>query len=128
MNGDLTPYDVTCGSFKLVWWKCSKNTKHEWDSRIAFRSNGENCPYCSNHRVGEDNNLFVTHHEIAKEWHPQNKLTANQVTYGSGKIVLWLCKKGHEWKDSVHHRTVSGRTCRLCKKIAEGQKLIKDFK
>ena len=26
-NGDLTPYDVTVGSHKKVWWICSKGHK-----------------------------------------------------------------------------------------------------
>lgn len=27
-NGGLTPYDISYGSGKKVWWKCSKG--HEW--------------------------------------------------------------------------------------------------
>ena len=28
--------------------------------------------------------------------------------------LWWLCKKGHEWEDTVSHRTASGRGCRHC--------------
>ena len=29
-NGSLTPYDITAGSGKKVWWKCPKADDHEW--------------------------------------------------------------------------------------------------
>lgn len=47
-NGDLTPYDVTSGSGKKVWWQC-KNCRHEWNISIDQRSgeNGTNCPKCN---------------------------------------------------------------------------------
>jgi DNA-directed RNA polymerase subunit RPC12/RpoP len=44
-NGDLTPSTITPGSGKKVWWICEK--KHEWKARVANRSRGTGCPYCS---------------------------------------------------------------------------------
>ena len=46
-NGDLTPQDITQGSVKKVWWLCSKNDDHEWQSTVNNRSNGNRCPHCS---------------------------------------------------------------------------------
>ena len=43
-NGDLTPKDVTYGSGKQVWWKCSKG--HNWQTTAVSRSKGKSCPYC----------------------------------------------------------------------------------
>lgn len=44
-NGELTPYDVTAGSNRKVWWICEHG--HEWQARIDSRTNGGNgCPYC----------------------------------------------------------------------------------
>lgn len=37
-NGDLTPYEVSKGSHKKVWWMCKKNNSHEWEARIDSRS------------------------------------------------------------------------------------------
>jgi len=52
-NGDLTPFDVTCGSGKLVWWQCSK-CGHEWDAIINNRSsNASGCPKCNNSKAEE---------------------------------------------------------------------------
>ena len=38
-NGELTPYDVTHGSNKKVWWlgKCG----HEWEQIVKSRTNGK---------------------------------------------------------------------------------------
>jgi hypothetical protein len=44
-NGELTPYDVTCGCNKDIWWQCERG--HEWPAIICNRSNGKNCPKCS---------------------------------------------------------------------------------
>ena len=43
-NGNLLPTEVTKGSSKKVWWKCSNG--HEWEARICKRSQGSKCPYC----------------------------------------------------------------------------------
>ena len=45
----LNPNELTIGSGKKAWWKCSKG--HEWQATIANRKNGNGCPYCSNQRV-----------------------------------------------------------------------------
>ena len=51
-NGDLTPFDVTCGSNKKVWWLLSYNDpktgRHfdfEWQTSINGRNNGSDCPF-----------------------------------------------------------------------------------
>ena len=46
LNGDVTPYDVTCGSGKQIWWKC-KECNYEWEAAIFERSNGNGCPECN---------------------------------------------------------------------------------
>jgi len=46
-NGTLTPFDVTAGSNKKVWWKCEK--EHEWISSIRNRDiNNSQCLACNN--------------------------------------------------------------------------------
>ena len=46
-NGNLTPFDITVGSVKEVWWKCDKGDDHEWKTKAVFRSNGNGCPFCT---------------------------------------------------------------------------------
>ena len=46
-NKEIRPEDVVYGSYKKVWWKCSK-CGHEWQTLIATRTiQGCNCPICS---------------------------------------------------------------------------------
>ena len=48
-NLPLTPFDVTFGSGKKVWWKCSNN--HEWITSVGglvrgINDGGNGCPLC----------------------------------------------------------------------------------
>lgn len=48
-NGSLTPYDVTSGSNKVVWWKCSRNPKHRIQRSVqTYCETG--CSICSKGR------------------------------------------------------------------------------
>ena len=117
MNGDLTPYDVTDGSNKKVWWKCGKGEDHEWLKNVVNRSNGIGCPICSGHKVVRSNCLATINPELAREWHPtkNGKLTPFEITYKSGKKVWWKCDKGedHEWLKNVATRS-NGKGCPIC--------------
>lgn len=44
-RNDLTPQQVTKGSHKDIWWKCSYG--HSWKARISARDYGNGCPHCS---------------------------------------------------------------------------------
>ena len=44
-NTDILPEDVSCGSGKLVWWKCSK-CGNEWQAKVFNRVYGTGCPKC----------------------------------------------------------------------------------
>jgi len=58
-------------------------------------------------------NLFPS---LAQEWHPEKNdyLLPEHFTPGSGREIWWLGKCGHEWKDTINHRT-SGRDCPKCR-------------
>lgn len=70
-----------------------------------------------------NNSLTEIKPEIANEWHPtkNGKLTPEEVTIGSHKIVWWLGSCGHEWEATVKDR-VQGRGCPICagKRVVEG--------
>ena len=95
-NGSLTPREVLSHSGKKVWWLCSK--KHEWEARIADRSSGTDCPYCSRRAINDENCLNTINPELAREWHPtkNGNLTPSDVPSHSGKKVWWLCSRSHE--------------------------------
>ena len=119
-NVDLTPYDISIGSNKKVWWKCSKGEDHEW--KVSANSR-KGCPGCSNNMVVKSNCLSTTHPEIAKEWHPTKNedLTPFQITAGSNKKVWWKCDKGddHEWKAQPNN-IKNGDSCPIC----SGRKIV----
>lgn len=122
-NGKLSPYDVTVGSNKLVWWQCEKG--HEWRTSICDRSRGGNCPICSGRQVlAGYNDLATKNPKLAEEWHPakNGSMKASDVTLGSDKRVWWQCEKGHEWEAVISSRA-SGFGCPYC----AGQKVIVGF-
>lgn len=116
-NHPLTPKDITRGTHKKVWWKCSTKKKdHVWFASITNRSRGKGCPHC---RGLATEPLTVTHPEIAKLWHPtKNKnLTPDQVTFGNSKEVWWKCSSGHEWTSVIESRSRS-KGCPYCLRMA----------
>lgn len=112
-NGRLTPYKLTPGSKRRVWWKCRK--KHEWQAEVYSVAGGSRCPYCSGKRASGTYNLAVLDPKLASEWHHRKNapLTPFEVTPMSSNKVWWQCGKGHEWKATVAHRS-QGRGCPRC--------------
>lgn len=128
-NGDLLPSNVNCGSHKKVWWQCVVG--HEWQATVHSRTSQDvGCPYCSNKKVLVGyNDLVTVYPKIAEEWDygKNNKLLPTMVVFGSNKRVWWKCKYGHEWQDTVGHRS-KGRGCPKCAKLPKkGQSLQDKF-
>ena len=126
-NGNLRPEHFTVGSHKYVWWQCCKG--HEWQSTIKDRNQGNGCPYCSNKKLLQGYNDFLTINPIlAKEWNDilNKNLKPFQVFPNSNKKVWWKCKKGHEWQATVNNRS-NGRGCPYCsnKKVFQGYNDLK---
>ena len=114
MNDNLSPYDVSYGSNKIVWWigKCG----HVWQASIKNRNNGSGCPFCSGNRVMYGvNDLFTAFPNVAEEWSDRNyPLMPKDVTPKANKSVWWRCSAcGHEWKARVADRT-DGHGCPVC--------------
>ena len=115
-NGDRVPSDFKPASNQYAWWLCS-TCGYSWSAKISNRTSlGRGCPLCSNTVVviGK-NDLATSHPYLAKEWHPtKNKqLTPEEVTYGSGKKVWWLCPNNHEYEATILHRA-HGTACPKC--------------
>lgn len=126
-NAKLTPDDVTAGSGRKVWWKCSQYDEHEWEAMINNRtSKGSGCPICTNKKTVVSNSLAVNNPELAKEWHPtkNGSLTPYDVTAGSNKKAWWKCPRGsdHEWETYISLRN-RGRGCPYCGSSTSGPEL-----
>ncbi len=111
-NGDLTPYDISYGSGKCVWWKCL-NCKNEWKASVRDRSNEEKkCPDC--------NCLLKQNPNLSKEWHPtkNGKLKPKNVSRGSKKTVWWKCEKcGYAWEALIYKRNIGLKSCLRCRSL-----------
>lgn len=116
MNGDLTPYELTCGSHKEVWWQCPVNPKHEWKKSVNKRNNrNENCPYCNHTWTSPEYNLLIINPKLCEEWdYNKNKKKPEQYLPYSNKKVWWKCKEcGNEWFAPISSRSV-GNNCPQC--------------
>ena len=121
-NVDLDPTQLTVGSSKKAWWKCSKG--HKWEATIASRNSGHGCPYCSGQRALKGfNDLQTVNPDLAKEWNYEknNPLTPADVTANNNRKVWWKCQKGHEWQAMISDRN-GGCGCPYCagKKVLNG--------
>lgn len=117
-NGDIDPASISASSGRRVWWRCSKNTAHQWQTAVGNRVRGTGCPYCAGHRVLPCDSLAATFPEIASQWdHRRNeKLRPDQVGPGSGRRVWWFCSKGsdHRWQTTIVSRVEGGHGCPFC--------------
>ena len=115
-NYHLNPEYFTSGSNAKVWWKCKHG--HEWQAVISTRCHqNTQCPVCCNHVVISGfNDLATTHPELAKEWDYSlnGDLLPTQITFGSDKLVWWLCPSGHHWQSPISRRTSKHNTCPVC--------------
>lgn len=62
---------------------------------------------------------------LISEWSEANNLRADQVPFGSPRIVEWKCLKGlghRDFKSMVSNRTTKGQGCPLCGKIRSAEK------
>lgn len=112
-NHPLTPEDVSTGSHKKVWWRCSQG--HEWESPLYARTGGCGCPYCAGRKLLPGRDLKTLYPEIAAQWHPAKNADQKPEQYlpGSHKSVWWQCREGHEWKAMIKSR-VEGNGCPVC--------------
>src|SRR5262249_9364319 len=104
-NGDLTPWEVTAGSGKKVWWKCPAAEDHQWEAQVVSRTHmGSGCPCCENLKAVKSNGLVTTHPDLANQWHPtkNGSLTPEDVVAASPRKVWWKCPvvDDHEWQAS----------------------------
>ena len=110
----ISPYSISSGSGKKVYWLCKKG--HSYLQAICNRSKRVGCPYCAGKKVLQGyNDLTTTNPQLAMEWNYEKngELTPEKISAGSGKKVWWKCKEGHEWSAIVSNRS-KGFGCPVC--------------
>lgn len=122
LNGDLLPEQVSAGSHKKAWWlgPC----RHVWEAQIKSRTFGSRgCGYCKGRSVlAGFNDLATTHPQVAKHVSKNSRFRADEVSYGSHKVVVWDFGCGHEF-DAQVTEVVNGARCPYC----SGQRVLRGF-
>jgi Probable Zinc-ribbon domain len=118
-NARLTPDDVTPGSQRKVWWRCSANPQHVWHAQInaVVRSPHGGCPLCPHYRATPETSLRALFPSIAGDWHPtaNGDLRPEDVRARSARRIVWRCLScWHVWQTAVSHRTVRAHGCPAC--------------
>lgn len=124
-NCPATPENITKGSHRKVWWKCSEG--HEWQAQIKSRTYNHGCPFCSGTYkraiVGiNDLKTWCEQNDksyILEEWdYDNNDITPEMVTFGSHKRIKWKCMHGHSWEAVIKERTkINGNMCPICRTL-----------
>lgn len=104
----LTPFDVTLGSEKKIWWKCSEEG-HEWEALICNRSAGCNtireptgCPLCSQSK--NERNCKIIFEKIFNKPFPSNRKV-----FGNRMELDGYCEElelAFEYNGIQHYKTV----------------------
>ncbi|MHA1469578.1 MAG: zinc-ribbon domain-containing protein [Candidatus Asgardarchaeia archaeon] len=91
-NGQLTAKEVSYGSDRKVWWICSKNESHEWESSVSNRVKGQGCPFCYKKNEGKVRELLLKYFE---DWNiiPNKKIWDEYKDYKHRRYCdFWLEK------------------------------------
>ena len=120
-NETNKPEMFTKSSEYRAWWKC-KECGHSWQTTIAHRVSGTNCPKCMRKKVDEKRHtpnkgesLADLFPKLAEEWdYKKNERTPYMYKPFSQKSVWWKCEKGHEWEAKIGNRTALNRGCPYC--------------
>lgn len=120
-RNELLPIEIKSTSNKKVSWQCQGDEAHVWSAIISSRARGNNCPYCSNQRVLEGNNDFVTEYPaLAAERVPRpGEPEPRKISKGSKVRYLWQCKEfaDHQWEATVAQRTTHNTGCPICRNL-----------
>ena len=103
-NG-ISAYEVPPTYNVKMHWICPE--KHEFlkSPREVIRTKGI-CFEC--------NSLAFKFPELKKYFSQNNPMTFESLSYGSNKKVNWVCDAGHEYGQTISHKTGHGLGCPFC--------------
>lgn len=134
-NYPLTPYDVSHGSEKKVFWHCDK-CGHNWVRNICnTTAKKRGCPQCARQervnkmqktRIAKTGSFAEVHPELLKEWdYSANTVLPEEVSPKSNQKVWWkcdICKESYCTRISLR---VLGHGCSKCSRLKRIKTLVK---
>lgn len=105
VKNDVETSNVTPTHDRKVWWTCPEGHEFLKSPRETVRTNGI-CFEC--------NSLAFKFPELREFYHQDNPLGFEELSYGSNKKVKWKCFDGHEYEQTVSHKTGPGLGCPFC--------------
>jgi len=127
-RNEIEPDDVTYGSGREVWWRCSvQGCGHRWLATVSRRTHGNGCPEC-HRRPASGQSLADRHPQLIVEWDDErNPMTPHDVMHGSKTMIWWRCSVqgcGHRWQARAHNRGVGSGCPKCCLRPGPGQSLV----
>lgn len=111
-KNSVQPTEVTAGSKKKVFWKCSEG--HSWETAVqkVLGESKTRCPVCSGNKINPGvNDLHSAFPAVAAELCDDPKATHAF----SNKKKNWKCSVcGFLWESTVVNRTAGGNGCPAC--------------
>jgi very-short-patch-repair endonuclease len=120
IDRNMFPLDwLSYASNRNIYWKCKHG--HQWGATCNERVLKQNgCPFCSGRKPTDETRLSTRFPTLLKEWdYENNKVSPEDISYGSGYKAHWICGKGHRWVAAVCDRTHQrghrgGNNCARC--------------
>lgn len=123
-NGATKPSNVTYGSPRSFYWKCSKG--HSFKLSVYQRTkHGTSCKYCSGNAIEPGVSDLLTLYPAISERFAQAlnpSVNVNEIAPQSKKKYIWNCDKGHTFT-STPQQLVKGYGCGVC----SGKQLLAGF-
>lgn len=97
-NGKLTPYNVGASSGKKVWWQCSKNSEHQWQTSLYHRrKKGTGCPFCTNPSSGPELRILSELSAIFEKVQHRVKINSHEVDIYLPDYSIGIEYDGEYW-------------------------------
>lgn len=95
---------------------CSMHGDFSMKKGNVIRYIKNNISPCKQCRKTENNSKMLSDFpDLLLDWNPDNKISPNDISYGSTQKVKWICHTcGYKWETPVKARTVSKRGCEQC--------------
>ena len=127
-NNNVKPRDIFKCSGKKYWFKCpDKDCNHNFKmSPNKITSNNRWCPYCSNHKLCDDNDCSICYnksfasHKKSKYWHPtkNGNVKPRDIFKGTHDKYWFKCPNkdcNHDFEIGICHITSKDNSwCQYC--------------